>query len=84
VSVRGDFIDLIINPAEGITCSIMGLPHSLYTEFKEGDLIAGYFLGIFDAENRCNYPTNFYVFRDDAPRMSSFEAMVALTDLNFK
>jgi hypothetical protein len=83
-STRGDLIDLIVSPIGGITCSIMGLPRSLYPEFKEGDLIAGYFLGVLDIENRCNFPANFYVFRDEAPRMSSFESMVALVDAGSK
>lgn len=83
-SARGDLIDLIVSPMGGITCSIMGLPRTLYPEFKEGDLIAGYFLGILDIENRCNFPANFYVFRDEAPRMSSFESMVALVDARSK
>jgi hypothetical protein len=76
VIAREDFIDLVINPIGGVTCSIMGLPRTLYSEIKEGDLVAGYFLGVFDIENRCNFPANFYIFRDDAPRLTSFEAMV--------
>ena len=62
----------------------MGLPQTLYPEFKEGDLIAGYFLGILDIENRCNFPANFYVIRDESPRKSSFESMVALVDARSK
>ena len=83
-STRGDLIDLIVSPVGGITCSIMGLPQTLYPEFKEGDLIAGYFLGILDIENRCNFPANFYVIRDESPRKSSFESMVALVDARSK
>jgi hypothetical protein len=77
-SARGDLIDLIVSPTGGVTCAIMGLPRSIYPEFKVGDSIAGYFLGTLDIENRCNFPANFYVIRDEAPRMSSFESMVAL------
>lgn len=80
VSARGDLIDLIISPTDAVTCSIMGLPRTLYPEFKVDDSIAGYFLGTLDIENRCNFPANFYVIRDEAPRMSSFESMVALMD----
>ncbi len=84
ISTRGELVDLLVSPLGGITCSIMGLPRTLYPEFKEGDLIAGYFLGILDSENRCNFPVNFYVFRDEAPRLSSFDSMIALIDTRSK
>lgn len=82
VTKHENLIDVLVNTNNGIICSIIGLPDCLYQEIKTGDLISGYFLGVLDSESRCTFPANFFVFRDDAPRLSSFESLLIIDEKN--
>jgi len=79
VTKRDDLVDILVKTNNEIICSIIGLPFHLFQEIKIDDLISAYFLGILDIENRCKFPVNFFIFRDDAPRMSSFESLLFIS-----
>lgn len=78
VTKRENLIDILLKSNNQTICSIIGLPHSLYQEIKVGDLISAYFLGILDIEGKCKFPVNFFVFREDTPRLSSFEFILKI------
>ncbi|HJV86602.1 MAG TPA: PD-(D/E)XK nuclease family protein [Noviherbaspirillum sp.] len=74
VSPMGALISLRLRTTKGHIVSIGGVPAHLLQDATPGTLVAAYGLGHFDDLTRAKFAANFFIFREDNPAASAFEA----------
>ncbi len=72
----GSYQTVRVKKRSGISARISGIPVALYPRFSTGSMFIAYSLGIYDIKAKTSEPTNFFMIRPDAPRLSAFESVL--------
>lgn len=80
VEHQQEAVSLRVKSQHGRTVAIRGIPEPVESALEPGSYIRAFSLGIFDILPKAAFPANFFAYRSDDPRQSSFGAFVSVVE----